>query len=391
MSSGARRSASSLAMAGTDAAVHEPGRAPWFRIASFPDRTFGNPHLDLFHGALEHHGVKFTGRLVCTASWIAARAGDLDAIHLHWPEKLWRGRNRGRLNRAVRVATLANVRGVLAFRRALRTAGRAGIKRVWTVHNLEPHEGAGWVDRWGYRIAAGESDLILCYSESAAARVRDLYGAGARVLAIAHGNYAGVYPPPRDRAEVMRGLGLDPARPVVCCVGIIRAYKGLDLACDAVRRLNGAVQLAICGVPKAKSEVAELKGMMAGVPGVLVDRALSDQEFSDVIAASEAVLLPYRNITGSGSLLAALTLGRGVVASDLPLFREMLQPEPTAARLFEAGDAASLAAAIESYLRVSPRERSEAALRLAKRYDWERTVEPLVDVFRSWTSRPTGA
>src|SRR5688500_7265255 len=34
----------------------------WFRVASFPDRTAGNPHLDLFFSGLGAHGIALTGR-----------------------------------------------------------------------------------------------------------------------------------------------------------------------------------------------------------------------------------------------------------------------------------------------------------------------------------------
>jgi beta-1,4-mannosyltransferase len=356
----------------------------WFRIASFPHRTIGNPGLEMFYAGLEHHGVRLTGRLSPTVEWVTQHASSLDAVHVHWPEKLWRGRSRGRLDRIARTVTFAPLRNLLEFERALLAARRHGVKRIWTVHNLEPHDGASWLDRRGYRIAARESDLIICYSTAASNAIKSAYRPSCEVVTVPHGNYFGCYPVSRPRAEFMRSIGLDPARPLVCAVGIIRAYKGLETACDAIRRLEGAVQLAICGAPRSKADAAVLRTTMARVAGVLIDRPLSDQEFADVISASEAVLLPYRNITGSGSLLAALTFGRGVIASDLPLFREMLQPESDAGVLFPAGDDAALSAAVRSYLSIPQDQRTNSALRLARHYDWKRTVLPVVQVFKQW-------
>ena len=43
-----------------------------------------------------------------------------------------------------------------------------------------------------------------------------------------------------------------------------------------------------------------------------------------------------------------------------------------------------LADAIRSYLAVPREERTDAALRLARYYDWKRTVQPVVQVFRQW-------
>ena len=115
-------------------------------------------------------------------------------------------------------------------------------------------------------------------------------------------------------------------------------------------------------------------------PGVVIDRELTDQEFADLTAASDAVLLPYRAITGSGALLAALGLGRGVVTSDLPYFREILADEPDAGMVVSGWDTAAWANALLQYLERRPAAvRSRAALRLAARYRWDRCVEPLVD------------
>ena len=367
--------------------MRPPAEDVWFRVASFPDRTAGNPGLEMFYAGLAAHGVSLKTRLVCEPAWIRRNAGGLDAIHVHWPEKLWRGKTRGRLHHAARVLTLARYRAVMSFERALQEAKRAGLLRVWTVHNIEPHDGADWLDRRGYAIAAKHSDLIICYSEAATREVRERYAPPGEVVGIAHGNYFGVYPPPGDRNAVIQGLGLNPALPLVCCVGIIKRYKGLDVACDAIRRLGGKVQLAICGSPHSSADVADVQGRLAGLPGVLMPRALSDQEFSDVVSASDAVLLPYRKITGSGSLLAAWTLGRGVIASDLPLFREMLRNEPGAGELFQADDGASLADAITRYLSTPAPVRAAAAMRAANFYSWDRTVEPVVKVMSRWKSQ----
>ena len=113
--------------------------------------------------------------------------------------------------------------------------------------------------------------------------------------------------------------------------------------------------------------------------GVLIDRpGVTDQEFADVTAASDAVLLPYRAITGSSALLAALGLGRGVVTADLPYFREILAGEPDAGMVVPGWDTATWANALVEYLERPAAVRSLAALRLAARYPWDRCVEPLV-------------
>ena len=104
------------------------------------------------------------------------------------------------------------------------------------------------------------------------------------------------------------------------------------------------IQLIIGGKPHPEYKVDSLIKLSEALPKIrIIPRSLSTQEFSDVINASEAVLLPYRKITGSGAFMSAMTLGRGVIASDLPYFREMLDGHAHAVCLFEAGNETALA------------------------------------------------
>ena len=111
----------------------------------------------------------------------------------------------------------------------------------------------------------------------------------------------------------------------------------------------------------------------------------------DLTAASDAILLPYRAITGSSALLSALGLGRGVLTSDLPYFREILAGEPEAGMVVSGWDTATWGNALLEYLERRPAAvRSRAALRLAARYHWDRCVEPLVDALGIQTGSGAG-
>jgi len=350
-----------------------------FCISAFPAGVtrLGNPYFALCHGALAKRGISVSDDLEISLEWLRVRGGGVDGVHLHWPERFWRRRfgETGRIQRAARA-----VDHLLQLNRFLRAARRRGVQCIWTVHNLEPHEGAYRWDRYGYRLLARECDLVICHSDSAAAAVSHAYRPRGRVVVMRIGNPSAAYPSPRPPAEVLGELRLDPQRPVVSCLGRLRHYKGLDLACAAIERLNGRVQLIIGGPRNADFDATRLRGMILRTPGgVLIDRQLTDQEFADLTAASDVVLLPYRSITGSSALLAALGLGRGVVASHLPYFQEILAHEPDAGVTVSGWDPSAWADGILRYLERPAAARSRAALRLAERYSWDRCVEPVVD------------
>ena len=89
------------------------------RLASYPDRNPGNPYIDLFYCALARHGIEHVGRLVPDPAWFKADGSAVDVVHIHWPERIWRGKRRGRLDSAVAWATARSARGVWRLRRFL--------------------------------------------------------------------------------------------------------------------------------------------------------------------------------------------------------------------------------------------------------------------------------
>jgi beta-1,4-mannosyltransferase len=322
-------------------------------------------------------GVVALAGIVPSAKWLAEQRDEIDAIHVHWPDGLWRAGKRSLLTR-----TPAAVR----LHRFWREVRARGIKIIWTVHNLERHEGSNWLDRVCYRTLARHCDALICHSQSAAVEIRELYSPPGEIVVMSMGSFPNLYPPPRARREVLERIGLNPELPMVCCLGNLRPYKGLTVACEAAVRLKGVVQFVVGGRPYANwVDLSGMRRLLEGEQvGVLIDRVLTDQEFSDLTAASEAVVLPYHNITGSAALLTAWTLGRGVVASDLPYFREVSSGEPDAAALFREGDPADLSDVITRFLRVPFSKRQAAAERLAARYAWERCIEPVVELFERW-------
>ena len=319
-----------------------------------------HPYFRLMHRALERGGVSITGDVEIGVSWLRSNRGSIDAVHFHWPETIWNAR--GSEPRHVVTRAMHSARALLQVSRFLREARRLGITRVWTIHNVEPHEGASVWDRLGYRLFARSTDIVVSHSASSLKEVQRHYGITARTVVMPIGALHGAFPPPRSRDVVMAELGMNPHLPMVCCIGRLRGYKGLDLACAAIKRLNGQVQFVAAGAPHPGFDVGRLQDSIARIPrSMLLARKLSDQEFADIIAASDAVLLPYRQVTGSAVLLAALGFGRAVIAANLPYLHEILAAEPDAAALVASSNPAAWAEAVTAVLSRPAGGRQEAA------------------------------
>ena len=139
-----------------------------------------------------------------------------------------------------------------------------------------------------------------------------------------------------SRAQARRRLRLPSDVPILLCIGFIQPHKGFDRALRAFRRVPGDARLAVVGSVRSDSPghrgyMDELRYLAASDPRVGVhERMVSDDEFDRWIVASDAVLLPYREIWSSGVLERARVLGRPVIASAVGGLREQLRPDDRA-------------------------------------------------------------
>jgi beta-1,4-mannosyltransferase len=349
------------------------------RFGVFPYSTrrerSGCLYTEHFYDALEPFGV-MPVTMEVEDRWLAENKERVQGIHLQWLEHLWGDSA---------TPSWRRLKQILGLWRFLRLARKYGLLRIVTAHNHEPHEGSDWVHRLGFKMVARNADLIICHSRCAARLFAEDYRPRGQLMVMYIGNYDGVFPAAVSSQDTFAKLGLNPELPMVCCLGLLRDYKGLDLAFEGVRRLRGKVQLVVGGLPHPGFDVEALRKLAQRTPGsVIVDRELNSQEYSDVAAASEAVLLPYRRITGSAALLAAWSLGRGVVTSDLPFFREMIENHPEAGTLFSTGNPESLAQKLMEYVRIPSERRERAALGRAQDLSWAKCIQPVADFIGKW-------
>jgi glycosyltransferase involved in cell wall biosynthesis len=234
-----------------------------------------------------------------------------------------------------------------------------GAKIVLTVHDLLPHD-TGEAHKAVYAKLYGSVDAMICHSDSIRARLAAEFAVPeAKVSVIPHGPF--FYDlAPTGSDEVLREFALEPGGLMVLWQGIIFPYKGIDLLLTAwqtveaqSRQEEGKTEawlvIAGTGAPELleqiRAQVAEL-----GLKRVALHfRFISAEELVALYRAADVVAYPYRAITTSGALATGLALGKTIVATDLPVFRELLTDGENA-RLVPALDAEALAEALVGLL-----------------------------------------
>ena len=365
-----------------------------FQIAANVEISDGNPYVGLFYQSLAANGIEYCCKMSVSRSWLCNECRQIDALHFHWPEYLFtplpvwfdkflhlKGNQyfQG-------IARRLEAGNVFSEFEALLAEAKSRQKRIiWTLHNLEPHVFTSRVQRKAFKTLGRSADLIICHDQVTKEECLRRYSVTGEVTVMRLGNYRGYYPSPRH-AEVIRGeLGIDAHLPLLVCLGNLRSNKGLDLLCRTLQRNHPQVQILIAGRSGAHFDLIFLQRLCAKLPHCwLLPRALTDQEFVDFAHIADAIVLPYREVTGSGLLLAALTFERGVIAADLPFFRQTLQEVPNAGVLFEPDNTAALSCAIDEFFSIPLEVRRQAARNLADRYDWKDVIKPVTEVIHAW-------
>lgn len=341
------------------------------RIASFPHWYEGNPYYAALYAELARHGVDHVPGVAPESLARGAGQAPADVLHLHWAYALWRHARPWRRRRAMHrsVAMVERIRAT-------------GIPVVWTVHNLEPHDGYARGERDAYASLRSSVDVCLYHTHCARAEARRRFGpTTALELVTPHGVLRGSEPDATP-AETRARFGIGPDGRLLLCFGQLRSNKGFDVALAAMDVLGEDHHLVVAGRPVDRGghrlvRAARRHRRASAVAGFVEDRALAS-----LLVAADAVLLPYRSVTGSGAFLHAVGCGWGVVATRLPFFAEVTEPVPAAVTLVDEPSAAALAAGVRSHLAEDAERRRALLDQLAAEYAWERCVGPLVDWIR---------
>jgi glycosyltransferase involved in cell wall biosynthesis len=212
---------------------------------------------------------------------------------------------------------------------------------VFTAHDLLPRRTAQRRDLWRRLLA--KFDRVVVHS----AFGRDALAAlGVEPVVIAHPVYPSAAAPADDGRTML-------------ALGVIRPYKGLADAVEAVRRLPGA-RLLVAGDPAM--ELGELRDAPQTEWRL---GYLTQEELDRALADATVALFPYRaELDQSGALLQALGAGVPAVVYDVGGLAEPVA-RYGAGRVVPAGDVEALAEAAGELL-------SDAAALAAARAGAER-------------------
>ena len=294
------------------------------KILVFP-REDTNPYQELLYSEMARRGARVTylcgltpshtvNLLLLPLETVLRRLRGARVVHLHWVYMF------GVYGADRSVA----VRGMMEawFSVWLWLLRLLGLRLVWTAHNVLPQAPAFADDVRGRRRLVAACDLVIAHSQATLDQLAALGIVPRRSAIIPHGPF-----PEAADTVPSRPPGDGGQRRQLLFFGKIRPYKGVDALLEAFGALPPELDadLTVAGECGDESLAAELTELASRSRRRVTLRLgwISDEEASRLLHQADAVVLPYRRITTSGSGVLALSHGRPLVVPDLPGLAEL--------------------------------------------------------------------
>lgn len=282
----------------------------------FAPHFIGNPFQEILNMAMPEHGFAIRGAKTYEEAaqlLLSSNASGPKVLHMHWLNVVLAGASTQEQARA----------RISAFETLLSRLKKGGVRLVWTMHNVLPHESIFTdMEILLREIVIREADLIHIMNPDSAVLAAPYFALPReKMVRVEHPGYTGFYPQWKTRGAARAELGCSPQEHVALVLGAIKPYKGLlELARDVdliTRERPRAVSLFIAGQPGSDPETEELLALSAAHPAIhVLPEQLSVNDVGLLYAAADTAIIPYRASLNSGALVLALSMGRPVIARE---------------------------------------------------------------------------
>jgi glycosyltransferase involved in cell wall biosynthesis len=275
-------------------------------------------------------------------------------------------------------------------------AALAFLARRWTdarvvfvCHNVLPHEGGRWWERFLIRLALARADAWILHSDRDEAALRALlpHHVARREAASPGGRaiHRALLPlhtisEPIDRDRARRRLNLPAAAPVALFFGFVRPYKGLIHLIDALPALRARLpelRLLVAGEfwEPAEGYLERARALGQAEHIQIDDRYIPNEDVGAYFAAADVLVMPYIQATQSGVVTLAIEHGLPIVATRVGGLPESVEDGRTGL-IVPPVDPAALAEAILAVLCDTPLRARLAAGAVAarERFGWRPLV-----------------
>ncbi|WP_316569290.1 glycosyltransferase [Neobacillus sp. YIM B06451] len=277
------------------------------RIWMLPKYNVTNKYNELLSSSLEKKGVDVFHLLKKDILKIKKN----DIVHIHWPHSLYQS--------DYKLIFILKSLLLLNFFFYLKTKK---VKLVWTIHNLYPHKiKYPKLEKWIRQLIINQMDLLFANGHLLREIILKHYKINEQKLKVSlHGVYEGVYK--RQGLDCREKYGIPKGKFVYLFFGTINKYKGLENLIRNFKKIQDEESILLI-VGKLSDDSFHLKKEIEEAENIISDfRFIPDDEIGDIIYSADLVVLPFKEITTSGSAILALTFKKNLLAPNSPFINE---------------------------------------------------------------------
>lgn len=268
-----------------------------------------------------------------------------------------------------------------------------GFKLIWTAHNIQPHNSIFCNQKKTMEKFYGKCDMIICHTEQAKQELKSLGVIEGKIIVIPHGNYIKWYENHITKVEARKKLAINKEEFVYLFLGNIRGYKGIDHLLESFLELSKTYRdmtLMIAGKIHEPAIINTIDGYRQLLLNKLkyCNEYIADDNIQTFMNAADIIVLPFKQITTSGSLLLAFSFGKAVICAKNTAFSHI---PPRTCLFFEPSVKNDLQDKMASIYRDQTKivELEHNAYKFALTLNWKTIAMDTMNVYISCLGRKT--
>ncbi|WP_308638125.1 glycosyltransferase family 4 protein [Paenibacillus silvisoli] len=334
-------------------------------VYMWPKASPDNKYSELLSASIEQAGL----RVEHYDRKAMFRPGKGDIVHMHWPSSSYKTSS---------VFALTVIKSLL-FAFLLLYFRCRGVRLFWTVHNLWPHTGRTSWDYVMRKFILNVCHRAFVLSETVKLEVAEAFGIQAGKLVVTpHGHYVGAYP--GKGTDIRQKFGISPERFLFLFVGRINPYKGVDKLVEAFASMKHAsCSLLIAGRVDTGYSLSFVDRFNGEGAICVYPHFVDDHELADFLQAADRVVLPYNQITTSGSAILALSHHKPVIAPRLGALGEYVTSG--CGILYDPEDPDGLRNALGLSMGMDMKQTEKQIEAKLRELDWGRIASKMINIY----------
>jgi beta-1,4-mannosyltransferase len=346
------------------------------KIFFSPDWSYQNPYQYLLYHHLRKNGFPCYGNRL-TYYWIILYSFCRNVvIHLHWVNGLCKldGKN-----------VIFTIISALNLSVKLLILKTFSFKIVFTLHNLSSHENMHPnIESLLTKLIIKSSDVVIVHSNIAIDYLIKKFNTNdQKIRFLPHGSYFEYYLNIVSKTEARDKLNLSPNEIVFLFFGQIRKYKGVLDLIESFKELKYPdVKLMIAGMPlnnDIRNSIIEKINDQDKFEYFL--EFIPDNEVQYFFNACDIVVLPYKKILTSGSVLLALSFGSFILAPSIGNITEIM--DERIGYFYNPNYKITALDLERAILNYKKNYEKKVALEISQKFSWQNIIHHYNELFKS--------